>query len=156
MNIVKVIEHQSQLQELIDKMYIRPSVSPWGAPVLFVKKKYGTLRLYIDYQQLKKMIINNPYPLRWIDDLFDQFRVATIFSKIYLRFEYRQVWIKEKDMFKTYFRTKYSHYEFVVIPFGLTNTPNLFRCLMNSILSKYLDKLVVVFIDNILIYSKNK
>ena len=102
------------------------------------------------------MIINNPYPFPWIGDLFDQFRGATIFSKIYLGSGYHQVCIKEKDIFKNSFRTKYSHYEFVTIPFGLAKTPNLFRCLMNSILSKYLDKLVVVFIDNILIYSKNK
>ena len=97
------------------------------------------------------MTIKNWYPLPRIDDLFDQFYGATVFSKIDLRSSYHQVRIKEEDIFKTTFRTRYSHYEFVVMPFGLTNTPAAFMCLMNNILSNYLDKFVVVFIDDIII-----
>ena len=156
MNIVEITELKSQIQELIDKKYIQPSVSPLGALVLFVKKKYGTLRLCIDYRQLNKMTIKNRYRFPHIDYQFDQFRGETIFSKIDLRSRCHQVRIKDADIFKTTFRTRYCHYEFVVILFGLINASTYFMCLMNSILSKYLDKFVVVFIDNILIYSKNK
>jgi len=156
LNILELKELKAQLQELIDKKYIRPSVCPWGAPVLFVKKKDGTLRLCIDYRQLNKMTIKNRYPLPCIDDLFDQVRGSTVFSKIDLRSGYHQIRIKDEDIFKITFRTRYGHYEFVVMPFGLTNAPASFMCLMNSILSKYLDKFVIVFIDDILIYSKNE
>ena len=139
MNILELNELKLQLQELIDKNYIRPSVSPWGAPVLFVKKKDGTLCLCIDYRQLNKMKIKNTYPLPRIDDLFDQIRGATLFSKIDLRSGYHQVRIKDEDTFKIAFRTRYMHYEFVVMPFGLTNAPATFMCLMQSVLKKYLD-----------------
>ena len=102
------------------------------------------------------MTIKNLYPLPWINDMFDQFCGETIFSKIDLRPRYHQVWIKDEDIFKIYFRTRYGHYKSVIIPFGLTNATSAFMCLMNSILSNYLDKFVVIFIDDILIYSKNK
>ena len=156
MNILELNELKSQLKELIDKKYIRPSVSPLGAPVIFVKKKDGTMRLCIDYRQLNKMTIKNRYPLPHIDDLFDQLRGAMVFPKIDLRSGYHQVRIKDEDIFKTDFRTRYGHYEFVVMPFGLTNAPAIFICLMNNVMQKYLDKFVVMFINDILIYSKTE
>ena len=153
MSLLELTELKVQLQELLDKEYIRPSVSPWGALVLFVKKKDGTLTLCIDYIQLNKMNINNKYPLPRINDLFDQVGGAKIFSKLDLRSGYHQVRIRDEDTRKTTFQTRYGHYKFIVIPFGLTNTPSTFMCLMNSIFSQYLDKFVVVFIDDILVYS---
>jgi len=136
----------------LDKEYIRPSVSPWGAPVLFVKKKDGNLRLFIDYRQLNKMIIKNMYPLPRINDLFDQVGGEKIFSKLDLRSSYHQVRINDEYVNKTTFRTRYGNYEFVEIPFWLTNAPTTFMCLMNSIFNQYLDKFVLVFINDILIY----
>ena len=129
MNILELNELKSQLKELIDKKYIQPSVSPWGAPVIFVKKKDGTLRLCIDYRQLNKMTIKNRYPLPRIDDLFDQLRGATVFSKIDLPSEYHQVRIKDEDIFKTAFKTRYMHYEFVFIPFRLTKNSSYLHVL---------------------------
>jgi hypothetical protein len=145
-----------QLEELLKKGYICPSVSPWGAPIPFVKKKDGTLRLCIDFQQLNKYTINNKYPLPRIDDLFDRLRGENIYSKIDLRVGYHQVRINEEDIHKTTFRTMYGHYEFVVVPFGMTNAPVVFMSLMNDIFKNYLDKFVIVFLDDILIYSKSK
>ena len=110
----------------------------------------------IDYHQLNKMTIKNRYPLPRIDDLFDQVKGAKIFSNIDLRFGYHQVWICDEDIHKMTLRMRYIHYEFVVIPFGLTNAPTNFMCMMNNIFSKYLDKFVLVFIDNILVYSKSR
>ena len=149
-------ELKLQLDELLQKGFIRPSVSPWGALVLFVKKKDGTLRLCIDYRELNKITIKNKYPLPRIDDLFDQLQGAGVFSKIDLRSGYHQLRIKPDDIPKTAFRTRYGHYEFTVMPFGLTNAPAAFMDLMNRVFRPYLDKFVVVFIDDILIYSKDK
>jgi hypothetical protein len=129
-----------------DKGYIRPSVSPWGAPTLFVKNKDGTLRLCIYYKQLNKMTIKNKYSLPRIDDFFDQLRGDTIFSNIDFRSGYHQVQIKDEDIHKIAFRTRYGHYEFVVVPFGLTNAPTTFMCLMNNVFRKFLDRFVLVFI----------
>eukprot|EP00253_Pinus_taeda_P012458 PITA_12458 len=154
MSTPELTELKMQLQELLDKEYIRPSVSPWGAPVLFVKKKDGTLRMCIDYRQLNKLTIKNKYPLPRIDELFDQVKGATVFSKIDLRSGYHQIRIKDEDIAKTAFRTRYGHYEFVVLRFGLTNAPATFMCLMNSIFHPYLDRFVLIFIDDILIYSR--
>ena len=147
-------ELKLQLEELLQKGFIKPSVSPWGAPVLFVKKKDGTLRLCIDYRELNKITIKDKYPLLRIDDLFDQLQGAGVFSKIDLRSGYHQLRIKPKYIPKTTFRTRYGHYEFIVMPFGVTNAPAAFMDLMNRLFRPYLDKFVVVFIDDILIYSK--
>ena len=153
---VEMKELAKQLQELLDKGVIRPSVSPWGAPVLFVKKKDGSMRLCIDYRELNKLTIKNKYPLPRIDDLFDQLKGACCFSKIDLRSGYHQLKIKPEDIPKTAFRTRYGHYEFLVMSFGLTNAPIAFMDLMNRVYKEYLDKFVIVFIDDILIYSKTK
>ncbi|KAK1427827.1 hypothetical protein QVD17_16523 [Tagetes erecta] len=149
-------ELASQLQELSDKGFIRPSSSPWGAPVLFVKKKDGSFRMCIDYRELNKLTVKNRYPLPRIDDLFDQLQGASHFSKIDLRSGYHQLRVHDDDIYKTAFRTRYGHYEFTVMPFGLTNAPAVFMDLMNRVCRPYLDKFVIVFIDDILIYSKSK
>jgi hypothetical protein len=120
-----------------------------------VKKKDGTLRLCIDYRQLNKVTVKNIYPLPRIDDLFDQLKGAKVFSKIDLRSGYYQMRIKGQDVLKTAFRTRYGHFEFLVLPFGFTNAPTLFMDLMNRVFQPYLDKFVVVFIDDILVYSKS-
>ncbi|KAK8929012.1 hypothetical protein KSP39_PZI017869 [Platanthera zijinensis] len=152
----ELAELKSQIQELVDKNFIRPSTSPWGAPVLFVKKKDGSLRLCIDYRELNKLTIRNQYPLPRIDDLFDQLVHAKVFSKIDLRSGYHQLRIKENDIYKTAFSTRYGHFEFIVMPFGLTNAPAVFMDLMNRVFNEFLDKFVIVFIDDILIYSKDR
>ncbi|GJY87168.1 putative reverse transcriptase domain-containing protein [Tanacetum coccineum] len=149
-------ELSEQLKELSDKGFIRPSSSPWGAPVLFVKKKDGSFRMCIDYRELNKLIVKNRYPLPRIDDLFDQLQGSSVYSKIDLRSGYHQLRVREEDIPKTAFRTRYGHYEFQVMPFGLTNAPAVFMDLMNRVCKPYLDKFVIVFIDDILIYSKNK
>ncbi|XP_028106251.1 uncharacterized protein LOC114305367 [Camellia sinensis] len=155
MSPVEMKELKIQLQDLLDKGFIRPSVSPWGAPVLFVKKNDGTLRLCIDYRELNKVTIKNKYPLPRIDDLFNQLQGAQVFSKNDLRPGYHQLKAKADDVEKTAFRTRYGHYEFLVMPFGVTDAPAAFMDLMNRVFEPYLDEFVVVFIDDILIYSKN-
>ncbi|GJR56010.1 putative nucleotidyltransferase, ribonuclease H [Tanacetum coccineum] len=152
----KMKELSEQLQELSDKGFIRPSSSPWGAPVLFVKKKDGSFRMCIDYRELNKLTVKNRYPLPRIDDLFDQLQGSSVYSKIDLRSGYHQLRVREEDIPKTAFRTRYGHYEFQVMPFGLTNAPAVFMDLMNRVCKPYLDKFVIVFIDDILIYSKDK
>ncbi|GJW37456.1 putative reverse transcriptase domain-containing protein [Tanacetum coccineum] len=149
-------ELSNQLQELADRGFIRPSTSPWGAPVLFVKKKDGSFRMCIDYRELNKLTVKNRYPLPRIDDLFDQLQGSSVYSKIDLRLGYHQLRVRDEDIPKTAFRTRYGHYEFQVMPFGLTNAPVVFMDLMNRVCKPYLDKFVIVFIDDILIYSRNK
>ncbi|KAJ9544313.1 hypothetical protein OSB04_024020 [Centaurea solstitialis] len=148
-------ELSKQLQELLDKGLIRPSSSPWGAPVLFVKRRMDPLEC-VDYRELNKTTIKNRYPLPRIDDLFEQLQGASYFSKIDLRSGYHQMRVREEDIANTAFRTRYGHYEFLVMPFGLTNAPAVFMDLMNRVCLPYLDKFVIVFIDDILIYSQSK
>ncbi|GKE13001.1 putative reverse transcriptase domain-containing protein [Tanacetum coccineum] len=145
-----------KLKELQDKGFIRPSLTPWGAPVLFVKKKDGSFRMCIDYRELNKLTVKNRYPLPSIDDLFDQLQRSQFFSKIDLRSGYHQLRVHEDEIPKTAFRTRYGHFELTVMPFGLTNVPAVFMDFMNSVCSPYLDKFVSVFIDDILIYSKTR
>ncbi|GJT03056.1 putative reverse transcriptase domain-containing protein [Tanacetum coccineum] len=149
-------ELSTQLQELSDRGFIRPSSSPWGAPVLFVKKKDGSFRMCIDYRELNKLTMKNRYPLPRIDDLFDQLQGSRVYSKIDLRSGYHQLRVREEDIPKTAFRTRYGHYEFQVMSFGLTNAPTVFMDLMNRVCKPYLDRFVIVFIDDILIYSKSR
>nr|GEY86053.1 putative reverse transcriptase domain-containing protein [Tanacetum cinerariifolium] len=149
-------ELSDQLKELADKDFIRPSSSPWGAPFLFVKKKDGSFRMCIDYRELNKLMVKNRYPLPRIDDLFNQLQGSSIYSMIDLRLGYHQLRVQEEDIPKTAFRTRYGHYKFQVMPFGLTNAPAVFMDLMNRVCKPYLNKFVIVFIDDILIYSRNK
>jgi hypothetical protein len=152
----ELAELKKQLQELQDKGFIHPSTSPWGCPVMFVKKKDESLRLCIDYCPLNAVTIKNKYPLPRIDVLFDQLVGAKVFSKIDLRSGYHQIKIRASDISKTAFSTRYGLYEFLVMSFGLTNAPTYFMYLMNSIFMPELYKFVVVFIDDILVYSKNE
>ena len=140
---------------MVDKGFIRSSVFPWGALILFVKKKDGTMQLCINYGQLNKIIVKNKHPLSRIDDLFNLLQRESVFSKIDLRTRYHQLKIKETDVPKTAFKTRYDHYEFLVMPFGLTNALTAFIDLMNKVFHPYLDQFVIVFINNILVYSKN-
>ncbi|XP_075075305.1 uncharacterized protein LOC142162686 [Nicotiana tabacum] len=148
-------ELKDQLQELFDKGFIRSSVSPCGAPVLFVKKKDGFMHMCIDYRQLNKVTVKNRYPFPRIDDVFDQLQGTHVFSKIDLRLAYHQLKIREPDIPKTAFRTQYGYSEFLIMLFGLTNALATFMHLMHSVFRPYLDSLVIVFIDDILVYSQS-
>ncbi|GJT39804.1 putative reverse transcriptase domain-containing protein [Tanacetum coccineum] len=150
------VSFSEQLKELSRKALYRPQFLTLGSPVLVVKKKDGSFRMCIDYRELNKLTVKNRYPLPRIDDLFDQLQGSSVYSKIDLRSGYHQLRVREEDIPKTAFRTRYGHYEFQVMPFGLTNAPAVFMDLMNRVCKPYLDKFVIVFIDDILIYSKNK
>ena len=141
---------------MLDKGFIRTSTSPCGALVLFAKKKDKTLRLCIHYRQLNRVTIKNRYPLLRIDDLFDQLRGATVYSKINLCTGYHRLRIREADIPKAAFKTWYEHFEFMEMPFGLTNAPATFMDLMHRVFQPYLDQFFVVFVDNILIYSPSE
>jgi hypothetical protein len=154
MSVEELKELKKQLTELQEAGYIRPSSSPWGAPILFVQKKDGSQRMCVDYRSLNDVTVKNKYPLPRIKDLFDQMRGARVFSKIDLRSGYHQMRIRPSDIPKTAFSTRYGLYEFTVMSFGLTNAPAYFMDLMNKVFMEYLDRFVVVFIDDILIYSK--
>jgi hypothetical protein len=152
----ELVELKIQLQDLLDKGFIRPSASAWGCPALFIKKKDNSLRLCVDYRLLNAVTIKNKYPLPRIDILFDQLAGAKVFSKIDLHSGYHQIKIKPNDVPKMAFSTRYGLYEYLVISFELTNAPAYFMYLMNSVFMPELDKFVVVFIDDILIYSKTE
>jgi hypothetical protein len=156
MGVDELEELKKHIKELLNKGFILPSSSPWGAPVIFVDKKDGTQRMCVDYRSLNEVTIKNKYPLPRIDDLFDQLRGACVFSNIDLRSGYYQLKIRNSDIPKTAFTTRYSLYEYTVMSFGLTNTPAYFMYLMNKVFMEYLDKFVVVFIDDILVFSKTE
>ena len=149
-------ELKKQLEELLAQGFIRPSVSPYGAPILFVRKKDGTLRMCVDYRALNKITIKNKYPLPRIDELLDRLHGAKYFSKLDLMSGYHQVRIKDEDVHKTAFRTIYGHFEFRVLPFGLTNAPATFMRLMNDVFRTYLDQFVIIYLDDILVFSRTK
>src|SRR6184192_2778477 len=142
---------------LVDQLAleIQPSRSPYGAPVVFIKKKDGELRMCIDYRALNKITVKNKYPIPRIDDLMDQIHGAQVFSKIDLRSGYNQIRIHPDDIEKTAFRTRYGHYEFRVMPFGLTNSPATFMTVMQDVFRPFLDKFVVIYIDDLLVFSKD-
>jgi hypothetical protein len=154
--INELVELKNHIAKLQAKGFIRPSSSPWGAPMLFVKKKDGTQWMCVNYPLLNEVTIKNKYPLPQIEDLFDQMKGASVFSKINLRSGYHQLKIWELDISKTAFHTRYGLYEYTMMSFGLTNAPIYFMYLMNQVFMEYLDKFVVVFIDDILIFSKTE
>jgi hypothetical protein len=151
----RVKRTQEALNGVARGWYIRTSSSPWGAPVLFVQKKDGSQRMCVDYRSLNDVTVKNKYPLPRIEDLFDQMRGASVFLKIDLRSGYHQMKIRPSDIPKTAFSTRYGLYEFTVMSFGLTNAPTYFMNLMNKVFMEYLDRFVVVFIDDIFIYFKS-
>jgi hypothetical protein len=154
MSTPELQELKMKLKELLDLGLICPSVSPCGMPVIFIWKNDGSWRLCIDYYQLNKARIKNRYLLPRIDDLFDQMKGRTMFSNIDLISRYHQLRIKEEDIPNTAFKTRFGHYEFIILPFGLINIPRVFMSLMNGVFREYLEKIFQVFIDDILIYSQ--
>jgi hypothetical protein len=156
MAILELAKLKEHIKELLEKEFIHPSSSLWGAPVIFVPKKDGTQRLCMDYRALNEVTVKNRYLLPRIDDLFDQLCGACMFSKINLRSGYHQLKIRECDISKTAFILRYGLYEYTVMSFGLTNAPAYFMYLMNMVFIKYLDKFVVLFIDDVLVYSRSE
>jgi hypothetical protein len=156
MATLELAELKEQIKELVEKGFIHPSSSLWGAPVIFVPKKDVTQSLCVDYRALNEVTIKNKYPLPRIDDLFDQLRGGSVFTKIDLRSGYHQLKIRECDIPKNAFVSRYGLYEYMVMSFGLTNAPANFMYLMNKVFMEYLDKFVVVFIDDILVYSRSE
>jgi hypothetical protein len=156
MTIPELAELKEHIKELLEKGFICPSSSPWGAPVIFVSKKDNTQRLCMDYRALNKVTIKNKYPMSRIDDLFDQLHGVCVFSKIDLRSGYHQLKVRECDIPKTAFISRYGLYKFMVMSFGLTNALAYFMYMVNKVFMEYLDKFVVVFIDDILVYSRSE
>jgi hypothetical protein len=152
----ELAELKEHIKELLEKGFIHPSSSPWEAPVIFVLKQDGTQRFCMDYRPLNKVTVKYKYPLPKIDDLFNQLRGACVFSKINLRSRYHELKIRECDIPKTAFISRYGLYEYMVMSFGLTNAPAYIMYLMNKVFMEYLDKFVMVFIDDILIYSRSE
>jgi hypothetical protein len=156
MTTPELAELKEHIKELLEKGFIYPSSSPWGAPVIFVLKKDGTQRLCVDYRTLNEITIKNKYSLSRIDDLFDQLHVACVFSKIDLRSRYHQLMVRECDIPKTTFILRYGLYKYTKMSFGLTNAPTYCMYLMNKVFIEYMDKFVTVFIDDILVYSRSE
>src|SRR3954464_16025969 len=152
----ELLELKKEIDKALQKGFIRPSSSAWGAPSLFVKKRDGRNRLVGDYRPINQATIQNKYPLPWINDLYDQLAGSKVFSKLYLRLGYHQIRVRDEDILKTAFITRYGSFEYTVMSFGLTNAPATFSRLMNYIFMEYLDKFVVVYLDDILVYSKNE
>ena len=152
----EALEVERQLVEYLKKGFIRPSSSPWAVPILLVKKKDGSMRMCVDFRALNQLTIKNKYPLPRVDELFDQLGGARYFTELDLRSGYHQIRIREQDVPKSAFRTKFGHYEFLVLSFGLTNAPAMFMSHMDEVLHPYIGKFIVVFLDDILIYSKTK
>src|SRR3954471_19775643 len=152
----ELAELKTQLDASLSKVFIRPSSSPWGCPILFVTKKDGTERMCVDYRPLNLATIKNKYQLPRINDLYDQLVGSSVFSKMDLRLGYHQIKIRNEDVPKMAFTTHYGLYEYTVMSFGLTNALATFSRLMNYIFMEYLDKFVVVYLDDILIYSKTE
>ena len=153
MSQAELEEARKQIAEYMEKSLVRDSKSPYSAPVIFVRKKEGDLRMCIDYRALNKQTVKDRYPMPRIDDLMDQLLGATVFTKLDLRSGYHQIRVAPADVEKKAFRTRDGHYEFTVMPFGLTNAPAAFQQLMNNVMRPFLDKFVVVYMDGILIYS---
>lgn len=141
---------------MLNKGFIHPSITPWGAPVLFVKKKDESLRLCIDYRQLNVVTIKNKYPFLWIEDLFDQLKDTCVNSNIDLRLSYHQLRVRDTGIQKIGFHIQYEHYEFPMMSFELANALATFMGLMNSIFLDYLDRFVIIFIDDIMVYSRSE
>src|SRR3954464_9931491 len=152
----ELLELKEEIDKALQKGFIRPSSSAWGAPSLFVKKSDGTNRLVQDYRPINQATIQNKYPLPRINDLYDQLAGSKVFSNLILRLGYHQIRVRDVDIPKTAFITRYGSYEYIVMSFGLTNAPTTFSRLMNYIFMEYLDKFVVVYLDDILIYSKTE
>jgi hypothetical protein len=152
----ELVELKKQKDKLLEKGYIRPSTSPWDALVLFVEKKDGMKRMCIDYRALNEVTIKNKYPLPRIEDLFDQLRGVSVFLKIDPRSGYHQLRIRPSDILKTSFITMYRLYEYTIMFFDMMNEPAFFMYLMNNVFMDYLDKFVVVFIDDILLYFQKR
>jgi hypothetical protein len=151
MSDVELAELKKNVDMLLDQGFIKPSTLPYAALVLFTLKKEGALRMCVDYRALNDITIKNRYPLPRVDEIFDQLNRVRYFSKIDLRSGYWQIKVKDEDTHKTAFRTRYGHYEFLVTPFGLINASATFQTLMNDVLRPYLDKFVVVYLDDILV-----
>ncbi len=155
LSVLELDECKKQLADLLARGFIEPSESPFGAPILFVRKKGGALRFCVDYRALNKITIKNRYAIPRAEELFDRLQGASIFSKIDLESGYWQIRVADEDVHKTAFRTRYGHYQFKVMPFGLTNAPATFQSAMNNMFNRYLDEFVVIFLDDILIFSKD-
>jgi hypothetical protein len=156
MTTTELAELKEHIKELLDKDFIHPRSSPWGAPMIFVQQKDGTQRLCMDYRALNEVTVKNKYPLPRIDDLFHQLRGTCVFSKIDLRLGYHQLKVQDCDISKTTFASRYGLYEYTVMSFGVTNAPAYFMYMMNKVSLEYLDKFVMVFINDILVYSRSE